>query len=203
VAVLLVATGNPGKLVEFEVVLTGQGLELRCWPTEVEEAGETYEANAALKSEAAVAGGGLPALGDDSGLEVEALGGFPGLHSARLAPTPEERIRTLLSRLTGVGRPWRARFGCVVALSVAGQPTRAFRGERWGEIVEPRGAGGGFGYDPVFWVPEVGQTFAEMEPDRKHQWSHRGAAVRALVQSGALSDLQRTTPTDPGADPLK
>jgi XTP/dITP diphosphohydrolase len=158
-------------------------------PTEVEEVGETYEANAALKSEAAAARTGLPALGDDSGLEVEALDGFPGLNSARLAPTQEARNRALFSRLAGVRRPWRARFVCVVALSVPGQPTRAFWGERWGEIVEPRVAGHGFGYDPVFLVPEVGRTFAEMEPQEKHRWSHRGAAVQALVDSGALSGL--------------
>jgi XTP/dITP diphosphohydrolase len=197
---LLVASGNPGKLAEFEQLLAGQGVELKGWPTEVEEVGETYEANAALKSEAAAAAGGLPALGDDSGLEVDALGGAPGLLSARLAPTPEERIQVLLSRLAGVAKPWWACFVCVVALSVPGQPTRAFLGERRGEIVEPRTSGRGFGYDPVFRVPEVGLTFAEMEPREKHRWSHRGAAVRALVQSGALSRLEDATVR---ADPLK
>ena len=194
---LLVATGNPGKLAEFEELLDGLSLELQGWSTEVDEVGETYEANAALKSEAAAAAGGLPALGDDSGLEVDALGGSPGLLSARLAPTPEERIQTLLSRLAGAPRPWRARFVCVVTLSAPGQQTRAFLGERWGEIVEPRVTGRGFGYDPVFWVPEVGLTFAEMAPEEKHRWSHRGAAVKALVESGALSRLGDASPADP------
>jgi XTP/dITP diphosphohydrolase len=183
---LVIATGNPGKLGEYEELLAGRGFELERWPTEVEEVGETYETNAALKAEAAAAQTGLPALGDDSGLEVEALGGFPGLHSARLAPSQEERNRALFSRLAGVRRPWRACFVCVVALSVPLRPTRAFRGERWGEIVDPRAAGHGFGYDPVFWVPEAGRTFAQMEPREKHHWSHRGAAVRALLDSGAL-----------------
>jgi len=164
-------------------------LELQAVATEVEELGETYEANAVLKSEAAAARTGLAALGDDSGLEVEALGGFPGLHSARLATTQDERHQVLFSRLAAVPRPWRARFVCVVALSAPDQPARAFHGERWGEIVEPRVSGHGFGYDPVFWVPEVGRTFAEMEPHEKHRWSHRGAAVRALLDSGALSTI--------------
>jgi XTP/dITP diphosphohydrolase len=152
--------------------------------------GETYEANAALKAEAAVALTAGPALGDDSGLEVEALGGFPGVRSARLAPTQEERNRALLRRLAAVPRPWRARFVCVVVLAVPGRAPQAFWGERRGEVVEPRAGGHGFGYDPVFWVPEAGRTFAEMEPEEKHRWSHRGAAVRALIESGALSGLQ-------------
>ena len=151
--------------------------------------GETYEANAALKSEAAVAILGRPALGDDSGLEVEALGGFPGLRSARMAPTQDERNRALLARLAAAPRPWPALFVCVVALSVPGRETRAFRGERRGEIVEPTAGIHGFGYDPLFRVPEVGRTFAEMEPGEKRLWSHRGAAVRALVESGALTGV--------------
>jgi XTP/dITP diphosphohydrolase len=157
--------------------------------------GETYEANAVLKSETAATRTGLPALGDDSGLEVVALGGFPGLHSARLAPTQEERNRALFTRLAGLPRPWRARFVCLVALSVPGRPTRTFLGERWGEIVEPRPAVQGFGYDPVFLVPEVGRTFAEMERPEKHRWSHRGAAVRALVDSGALAEVVSGRPS--------
>ena len=151
--------------------------------------GETYEANAALKAEAAAAQVGGPAVGDDSGIEVDALGGSPGLYSARLASTQDERNRVLLDRLARTPRPWHARFVCVVALSLPGRATEAFRGERRGEIVEPRAGGHGFGYDPVFWVPEAGLTFAEMDPKEKHRWSHRGAAVRALVESGLLDHL--------------
>lgn len=191
----MVATGNPGKLREFQELLRGLGLELEGRDTGVEEVGETYEANASLKAEAAAAASGLPALGDDSGLEVEALAGFPGVHSARLAPGQEERTRLLLGRLSGLPRPWKARFVCVVALAVPGRGTRTFRGERPGEVVEPRAGGHGFGYDPVFQVPEVGRTFAEMEPDEKDRWSHRGAAVRAMMESGALTAI--------GGDPLK
>ena len=191
----MVATGNPGKLREFEELLRGRGLQLEGRDTGVEEVGETYEANAALKAEAAAAASGLPALGDDSGLEVEALAGFPGVHSARLAHTQEERTRLLLARLSGLPRPWKARFVCVVALTVPGRGTRTFRGERRGEVVEPRERGHGFGYDPVFQVSEVGRTFAEMDPAEKDRWSHRGAAVRAMMESGALAAL--------GGDPLK
>jgi XTP/dITP diphosphohydrolase len=156
--------------------------------------GRSYAANAALKAEAVVAVAGEPALGDDSGLEVESLDGFPGLHSARLAESQEERQRILFTRLAGKPRPWRARFVCTVALAIPGRATRWFNGERLGELVEPRSQGFGFGYDPVFWVPEAGRTFAEMEPAEKHGWSHRAAAVRALVASGALAALASSTP---------
>jgi XTP/dITP diphosphohydrolase len=132
---------------------------------------------------------GEAALGDDSGLEVEALAGFPGLHSARVAPSQPERNRLLFDKLAGTPRPWRARFVCVLALAVPARPTVFFEGERWGEVVEPRSLGRGFGYDPVFLVPELGKTFAELEPDLKDRWSHRAAAVQALVQSGALNSL--------------
>jgi XTP/dITP diphosphohydrolase len=189
VARLLVATRNPGKLEEMWRLLGGRGVELAAWPGEVEEVGETYAVNAALKADAAAGATGEPALGDDSGLEVGALDGFPGLHSARLAPTQAERNRLLFDRLAGVPRPWRARFVCVLALAVPGSPTMCFEGQRRGEVVEARSEGGGFGYDPVFLVPELGKTFAELEPEVKDGWSHRGAAARALLESGALARL--------------
>jgi XTP/dITP diphosphohydrolase len=181
----MLASGNPGKLRELAELLAGSDLEPIGLDTEVVEDAGTYEGNAALKAEAAAAASGLPALGDDSGLEVAALGGFPGPHSARVAPTQPERERVLFERLEGVPRPWQARFVCVLALAEPGQPTRFFTGVAEGEVVERRD-GGGFGYDPVFLVPEVGRTFSEMAPDEKQRWSHRGAAVRALLASGAL-----------------
>jgi XTP/dITP diphosphohydrolase len=189
---LLIASGNPGKLREYRELLAGRELELGGLDTGVVEDADTYAGNAALKAEAACAAGGLPALGDDTGLEVAALDGYPGLRSARVAATQEERHRLLFGPLAAVPRPWRARFVCVLALAVPGGPTRVFVGERPGEVVEPRSRsdGGGFGYDPVFLVPEVGRTFAEMAPEEKNRWSHRGAAVRALLESGALADLR-------------
>ena len=186
---LLIASANPGKLREYEQLLRNLDLELQGLEPDVEEVGETYCANAALKADAVAARAALPALGDDSGLEVAALGGFPGLRSARIADSQEERNRLLFDRLAGHRRPWRARFICEVALSRPGERGRCFRGERSGEIVEPRSAGFGFGYDPIFWIPEAGKTFAEMEPAEKHRWSHRAAAVRALLESGELARL--------------
>ena len=185
---LVIASGNPGKVREYRALLAG--LDVEELETGVAEVGETYEANAALKAEAAGAATGLPALGDDTGLEIEALDGFPGLHSDRLAPTQAERERLVFERLAVVPRPWRARFVCVIALAAPGAPTRFFRGERAGEVVEPR-APGGFGYDSVFLVPEAGLTFSEMGLEGKNRWSHRAAAVAALLQTwpaaGAVS----------------
>ncbi len=186
---LVVATGNTGKLREYRELLAGTGLELIAFDTEVTEVGETYEQNARLKAETAAARSGLPALGDDSGVEVEALGGFPGIRSARLGPTQEERTAELLKRLEGKPRPWSARFVCVLALANPGHPTQLFEGECRGEIVPEWRGEAGFGYDPVFLVPGTGKTFGEMRPEEKRLYSHRARAVRALLESGALERL--------------
>jgi XTP/dITP diphosphohydrolase len=158
--------------------------------TGVEETGSTYDENARLKAEAAVAQTGLPALGDDSGLEVEALGGFPGLHSARLAPTQKERTEELLRRLSDLspsGR--RAKFVSVIALARPGGPTTFYRGEVTGEILTEWRGTAGFGYDPVFVPSGADRTFGEMDAAEKHRWSHRAAAVRVLLTSGDLKSL--------------
>lgn len=159
--------------------------------TGIEETGGTYADNARLKAEAALRATGLWALGDDSGLEVEALDGFPGLHSARLAPTQVERTTELLRRLEGMPRPWRARFVCVIALARPESETTFHRGEARGEVVPEWRGTAGFGYDPVFLVPGAGRTFGEMDSREKHRWSHRASAVRALIASGELSPLLR------------
>jgi XTP/dITP diphosphohydrolase len=185
----VIASGNAGKLREYRDLLSGAGIELIAFDTEVEEAGETYEENARLKAEAAMARSGLPALGDDSGVEVEALGGFPGIRSARLGPTQEERTAELLQRLRGHPRPWNARFVCVVALANPGHPTQFFEGECRGEIVPEWRGQAGFGYDPIFLVTGTGKTFGEMPPEEKRLHSHRARAVRALLESGALERL--------------
>ncbi len=186
---LVVATGNTGKLREYRELLAGTGLELVAFDTEVDEVGESYAENARLKAEAAAARSALPALGDDSGVEVEALGGFPGLRSARLGPTQEERTAELLKRLDGKPRPWHGRFVCVVALAQPGNRTLYFEGECRGEIVPEWRGEAGFGYDPVFLVPGTGKTFGEMPPEEKRKYSHRARAVRALLESGALERL--------------
>ncbi|MGH7777644.1 MAG: RdgB/HAM1 family non-canonical purine NTP pyrophosphatase [Candidatus Dormibacterales bacterium] len=185
---LVVATGNPGKVEELRTLLKAAPVEIFPLDLGVEETGTTYEENARLKAEAAAGVTGFPAIGDDSGIEVEALGGFPGVHSARIAPTQPERTAEVLRRLAGHPRPWRARFVCALALYRAGE-VRVFQADRHGEVVpEPRG-GGGFGYDPVFLVPEAGLTFAEMPPGQKDRWSHRAGAVRKLLESGELGRL--------------
>jgi len=186
---LVIASGNAGKLREYRELLAGSGFELVAFDTEVDEVGKTYAENAQLKAETACERSGLPALGDDSGVEVEALGGFPGLHSARLAPTQVERTAELLRRLEGKPRPWNARFVCVLALAAPGQATQLFEGECRGEIVPEWRGKAGFGYDPIFLVPGTGKTFGEMPPEEKRLYSHRARAVRALLESGVLKNL--------------
>ena len=186
---LVIASGNAGKLREYRELLADTGFELVVFDTEVDEVGETYAENARLKAETACSRSELPALGDDSGVEVEALAGFPGLHSARLAPTQVERTAELLKRLEGKPRPWNARFVCVVALAAPGRTTEFFEGECRGEIVPEWRGQAGFGYDPIFLVPGTGKTFGEMPPEEKRQYSHRARAVRALLESGALQRL--------------
>jgi XTP/dITP diphosphohydrolase len=186
---VVIASGNAGKLREYRDLLAGAGVELIAFDSEVDEAGETYAENARLKAEAATRRSELPALGDDSGVEVEALGGFPGIHSARLGPTQKDRTATLLDRLDGKPRPWNARFVCTLALAAPGRPTQFFEGECRGEIVPDWRGEAGFGYDPIFLVPGTGKTFGEMAPEEKRLHSHRARAVSALLESGALERL--------------
>lgn len=186
---LVIATGNTGKLREYKELLAGTGFELVAFDREVDEVGRTYAENARLKAEAALERSGLPTLGDDSGVEVEALGGFPGLRSARLGPTQGERTAELLRRLQGKPRPWNARFVCLLALAATGRPTVLFEGECRGEIVPEWRGEAGFGYDPIFLVPGTGKTFGEMPAEEKRLYSHRARAVRSMLESGVLSRL--------------
>jgi XTP/dITP diphosphohydrolase len=186
---LVIATGNAGKLREYRELLADTGFELVAFDSEVDEVGETYAENARLKAETAAARSDLPSLGDDSGVEVEALGGFPGIRSARLGPTQQERTAELLRRLEDKPRPWLARFVCVLALAAPGQETQLFEGECRGEIVPEWRGEAGFGYDPIFLVPGTGKTFGQMAPEEKRLYSHRAGAVRALLASGGLEHL--------------
>ena len=186
---LVIATGNAGKLGEYRDLLAGTGLTLMAVDPGVAEVGATYAENAQLKAEAARQALGLPAVGDDSGVEVDVLKGFPGIHSARIGPTQKERTQVLLDRLQGHPHPWPARFVCTIALAVPGRPTEFFEGECHGEIIPDWKGVAGFGYDPVFLVPETGRTFGEMSPDVKARYSHRARAVRAMLASGALERL--------------
>jgi XTP/dITP diphosphohydrolase len=152
--------------------------------TVVNEEGATLEENARLKAVALAAESGLPAMADDSGLEVDALGGEPGPLSARYAgegATDGERVAYLLKRLAGVPRERRtARFRCVIAVAKPEGEVELCSGECPGLIAfEPAGSGG-FGYDPVFYLPELGKTMAELSLSEKNQVSHRGRAARQV-----------------------
>jgi XTP/dITP diphosphohydrolase len=188
---LVLASGNAGKVREYRELLADTPFEIVVHDSEVDEVGETYAENARLKAEAALAARGLPALGDDSGVEVDALGGFPGIRSARLGPTQKERTAILLARLEGTPRPWTARFTCTIALAAPGERVQYFEGECRGELVPEWRGEAGFGYDPIFLVPGTGKTFGEMQPEEKRKYSHRANAVRVLLASGALDRLAR------------
>ena len=189
---LVVASGNQGKLREYRDLLADSGFDLVGFDTEVDEVGESYSENARLKAEAAAARSGLPSLGDDSGLEVDALEGFPGIRSARVGPTPEARIREVLMRMEGRPKPWSARFVCVIAAAVPGSATEVFEGECRGELVGEARGSRGFGYDPIFLVPGTGMTFGEMAPEEKRLYSHRSAAVRKLLGSDEFARLRES-----------
>jgi XTP/dITP diphosphohydrolase len=185
---LLVATGNAGKLHEFRTLLGDLPLvlhSLRDFPhVALPEEGDDYAANALAKARSAAAQAGLPALGDDSGLEVEGLGGAPGPHSARYGgPGLDDgaRVAHLLEALRGhSGDARRARFVCVAALALPDGAAWTAWGECPGRILDaPRGAGG-FGYDPVFWSSELEAGMAELPDARKNEISHRGRALRGL-----------------------
>jgi XTP/dITP diphosphohydrolase len=183
---LLIATHNPGKLREFAAIFDGLGLTLRTLDDlgishDVEETGTTFEENARLKAEGYMALSGLPTLADDSGLEVAALGGAPGVYSARYGGVKgAAQLQYLLDQMRDV--PWHqrlARFVCVIALARPGQPTQFVQGTLSGVIeLAPRGSGG-FGYDPLFYLLDEDTTLAELPAARKNQISHRAEAARA------------------------
>jgi XTP/dITP diphosphohydrolase len=195
---LVLATRNRKKLRELQQILEGLPIELRTveeFPgvPEVEESGTTFEENAVLKARAVAAATGHWSLADDSGLEVDALGGRPGVYSARYAgpdATDERNRRRLLEALEGVPLPARtARFVAVVALSSPEGEVICRRGECEGRIIlEERGTGG-FGYDPIFLIDALNQTMAELAPEVKHGLSHRGKALAALRE-----ELERPGP---------
>jgi XTP/dITP diphosphohydrolase len=184
---LLIATNNPGKQVELEALLAGLGARLVTpaalgLAMDVAETGATYAENARLKAEALAQLSGLPTLGDDSGLEVAALNGRPGLHSARYAgpgASDADRRRKLMHELGQVPAPRPARFVAVVAVAQSGLPTREFEGVVEGEIILEERGEGGFGYDPLFFLPEYQATMAELPEATKNRLSHRGRAVEA------------------------
>ncbi len=179
---LYLATSNPGKVREF----LKAGLEVEMLPglpeiAAPEETGATFEANAELKAVYYSRHTDGVVLAEDSGLEVDALGGAPGVYSARYAGTGDDNDnnRHLLAQLAG--KPNRkGRYVAVIALAQAGEVLATFRGTVEGEILESPRGDGGFGYDPLFFYPPFGQTFAESTLEEKASVSHRGAAIRLL-----------------------
>lgn len=186
---LLVATNNRGKLRELNEILGDLALPLRLpadlgLRLDVAETGATYAENARLKAVAFAQASGLIALGDDSGLEVEALGGAPGVYSARYAgpgASDADRRAKLLAELRAVPTPRIARFRCAIAVAQLTGPVDLFEGVCEGEIAFEERGFNGFGYDPIFFMPRHGGTMAELSNKLKNRISHRGRAVQAAV----------------------
>ena len=185
-AYIVAATANAHKVDEYRKLLEGQNVELKSlldYPgfPGVEENGRSFIENAGIKALAACKYCDVPAFADDSGLEVEALDGRPGIYSARYAPTDKERIARLLDEMKGQTNR-RARFVCAIAIAINGEVIESFEGEIKGTIVEaPRGESG-FGYDPVFQPDGYDQTFGEMAPELKNRISHRANAFKLAME---------------------
>ncbi|MTJ51837.1 RdgB/HAM1 family non-canonical purine NTP pyrophosphatase [Anabaena sp. UHCC 0253] len=181
--ILVVATGNPGKLREMQAYLADSDWELTLKPEDldVEETGETFAENACLKASEIAKVTGNWAIADDSGLAVDALNGAPGVYSARYGNSDAERIARLLREL-GDQENRQAKFMCAIAVAnPQGEIVIQSEGICQGEILFAPVGDGGFGYDPVFYVPEKQLTFAQMTTDLKKSISHRGNALKALV----------------------
>lgn len=187
---LLVATGNPGKLREIQSLLDGVRVtlitpEMLGVSLQVEESGSTYEENASLKARTYARASGLVTLADDSGLEVDVLNGSPGIRSARFSPltdaTDADRRRYLLALLQDYPRPWLAHFHCTVAIVTFKYQTYLAQGNCLGEIIPDERGTNGFGYDPIFLIPEIGLTMAELSMHEKNHLSHRARAIKAAL----------------------
>lgn len=186
---LLIATNNAGKRRELQALLADLPLQL-ILPAEIgldlhpSEEGQNYADNARHKAVTFARASGLLSLADDSGLEVDALDGAPGLHSARYHPRPgagdAERRALLLENLRPHPRPWTARFRAVIALAEPNGETHLAEGICEGEIIPEERGENGFGYDPIFLLRNVGRTMAELSMEEKNRLSHRARAIQAL-----------------------
>lgn len=190
---ILIATRNRGKLAEIREILSAPGLELLDPDTlgnlpEVEEDGDTFEANAIKKAVTLARASGMLTLADDSGLEVDALGGEPGVYSARYAGEPSDDAANnakLLDDLRGASNR-RARFRCAIALATPDGECSTVDGRCEGRIADAPQGQGGFGYDPLFVPDGFSQSFGELEAAVKHRISHRGAALRAAREAWSI-----------------
>ena len=190
---LLIATNNPGKLLEFQALLNDTGLELVSpsqigLDLDVIEDGHTYAENATKKAVAFAEASGLLSLADDSGLEVDALDGAPGLYSARYGSTDGNKLsdagrrQYLLTQLQDKPRPWTAHFHATIAIATPNYQLQITEGICPGEIIPEERGTGGFGYDPIFLLTELGKTMAELSMDEKNRLSHRARAVMAAKE---------------------
>jgi len=186
---LLIATNNKGKVKELQDLLKDMDIELVTPANlnlnlEVEEDGATYAENAAKKAIAFAQASGLISLADDSGLEVDALNGAPGLHSARYHPksgaNDADRRAYMLENLKDKPRPWTAHFHATIAIAINGKVEIA-EGNCYGEIIPAERGDNGFGYDPIFLIPELDQTMAELDMETKNRLSHRAKAVMNAI----------------------
>ena len=196
---LVLATRNHDKVIELVALLGDLGIKIRTldeFPDapDVVEDGDTCEANAVKKARAIAESTGLPAVADDTGLEVDALGGRPGVYAARYAgedATYEDNCRKLLRELTGVPREQRtARFLTVAAIALPSDGIRVAQGTLEGVIAEEASGTLGFGYDPVFLIPKLGKTLAQLSADQKNTISHRAKAfakVREMLSASSAS----------------
>ncbi len=185
---VVLATSNQGKLLEFQEALLPLGWELLPMPVGLTmplEDGSTYEENALIKAAGICHAMQFPTLADDSGLEVEALNGAPGVYSARFGGlfTDMDKNLFLLESIKHAPAPRAAKFVCVLTLAYPDGHVESYRGESHGEILEgPRGRGG-HGYDPLFYVPSLGKTYAELTTAEKRHISHRGQALNKMLQA--------------------
>jgi XTP/dITP diphosphohydrolase len=191
---LLIATNNKGKFKEIQAILKDLDIQLLSpadlgLELDVEEDGQTYAENATKKALAFSQASGLISLADDSGLEVEGLGGKPGLHSNRFGPslgralgrTDASRRAYLIDQLEGKPRPWTARFRATVAIAGTGRSVQLVEGICPGRIIPQERGTSGFGYDPIFLLEGLDKTMAELDMEEKNRLSHRGQAVRKAI----------------------
>jgi XTP/dITP diphosphohydrolase len=199
---LVLASNNAKKAAELAALLAPLDIEVvpqsALGVAEAEEPHATFIENALAKARHAAALTGLPAVADDSGICVAALGGAPGVHSARFAGEPKSDARNnalLLERLAGVADR-RAYYYCAIVLVRSANDPRPLLadGEWHGTLLEAPRGGGGFGYDPLFWLAELGQSAAELDPQLKNMLSHRGAAMRHLLDRLQHHPLEPTSP---------
>jgi XTP/dITP diphosphohydrolase len=199
---LLIATNNKGKVIELRELLKDLNVQL-VTPADINlvldvvEDGKNYQENAGKKAIEFAQASGLISLADDSGLEVEALNGAPGLYSARYSPKPnatdKDRRDYLLQNLKDKPRPWTAHFHATIAIAKPNGEVEFAEGNCYGEIIPEERGTNGFGYDPIFLFPELGKTMAELENEHKNRISHRGLAMmnakkilEEIMESGSL-----------------